>query len=221
MCAYQCETRRVLLREGVEYAPWLRLDAVEEADDRIGRDVALLDRGGKADEAKEALRELVRLGALEAREEEDKDGARHVLLEGRQREELDERFEEVEPVLVGRLGLDQVLEDAEHGRHLPSCDDLIRAAAEESAQESHERGDVAPALPERRREQGREEDFVRVGHVGGWVELEELGEDLEDKGGELRDVLLEDGVEGREEGGFEVREGRGVASGDEAAMTSV
>lgn len=51
------------------------------------------------------------------------------------------------------------------------------------------------------------------------MQFEKLGEDLEDEGGELGDVLLEDGLEGREEGRLELGEGRGNAGGNEAVRS--
>jgi hypothetical protein len=64
-------------------APRLRLNAVEEADDHVWVEVALLKRSSKANELEEALRELVGLGGLKAGEEEDEDRRRHVLLQTR------------------------------------------------------------------------------------------------------------------------------------------
>ncbi|MBZ6433438.1 MAG: hypothetical protein LBE64_20925 [Acinetobacter pittii] len=120
------------------------------------------------------------------------------------REVLEEGLEEVKAVLVVRLALAQVLEDSQHRRDLTGSNDLLPAAAEERAQEAHERGDVAPTLPQRRREEGRENGAVHVGQAGrNGVQLEELGQDLKDEGSELGNVLREDGLEGREEGALE------------------
>lgn len=124
-------------------------------------------------------------------------------------------------MLVIGLALDQVLEDAEHGRHLPALDDLTRPAREERPQEAHERGDVAAGLPQRGRQERGEEDRVLLREVVGRAELEELRQDLEDKGGELGDVLLQDGVEGREECGLERGECGRVGRSDEAAPRRV
>lgn len=135
------------------------------------------------------------------------------------RQVLEEGLEEVKAVLVVRLALAQVLEDSQHGRDLTGSNDLLSAATEERAQEAHEGGDVAPALPQRRREEGRENGAVHVGQAGrNGVQLEELGEDLKDEGSELGNVLREDGLEGGEEGTLESRERGGVASGDEAGQ---
>ena len=137
------------------------------------------------------------------------------------RQVLEEGLEEVKAVLVVRLALAQVLEDPQHRRDLARSNDLLPAAAKERAQEAHERGDVAPTLPQRRREEGRENGAVHVGQAGrNGVQLEELGEDLKDERGELGNVLREDGLEGREEGALESRERRGVAGGDEAVAFS-
>jgi hypothetical protein len=132
------------------------------------------------------------------------------------RQTLDERLEELETVLVVRLALDEMLEDTEHGRNLTSSDNLLSTAAKERSKETNKGRDVSSALPKGRGEERGKEDLVRIGHVVRRVELEELREDLEDEGSELRDVLLEDEVERREEGGFEGGEGGGVGGGDEA-----
>lgn len=121
-------------------------------------------------------------------------------------------------MLVVRLALAEVLEDSEHRRDLPCGDDLLGAASKESAQQSDEGGDVAAALPQGRGEQGRENGAVHVGQAGGkGVQLEQLREDLKDEGRELRNVLREDGLEGREERRLESREGRRLGGGDKAA----
>lgn len=134
------------------------------------------------------------------------------------REVLYQRLEKLEAMLVVRLALDEVLEDAEHGRDLARGYNLLRASTEERSQEANERRNVPSALPKRGRKEGREEDLVRVGQVGrGRVEFEKLREDLEDEGRELRDVLLEDDVERREEGRLKGRKRGRVGGGDEAA----
>lgn len=114
-----------------------------------------------------------------------------------------------------------MLEDAEHGRDLSRRDDLIGASREERSKEPNERRDVAATLPQRRREERREEDLVRVGHVRRRVRLEQLRQDLEHERCELGDVLLEDDVEGREESVLESRQCRGVARRDEPGKRSV
>jgi hypothetical protein len=60
----------------------LRLNTIQESNDRVGGHVVLLDRCREADEAEETLGELVGLGSLKAGEEEDEDRSGHVGLEG-------------------------------------------------------------------------------------------------------------------------------------------
>jgi hypothetical protein len=60
----------------------LRLNAIQESDDRVGSHFVLLYRSGEADEAEETLGELVGLGGLKAGEEEDENRSGHVGLEG-------------------------------------------------------------------------------------------------------------------------------------------
>lgn len=57
----------------------MRLASVKHGDDSVGVEPFLLDRGGEADEANQALRELVRLATLQTSEKEDEDGVGHEL----------------------------------------------------------------------------------------------------------------------------------------------
>lgn len=83
------------------------------------------------------------------------------------------------------VGADELLEDAEQARDLAVGDDLVGSPAEEGLPEADEGRDVAPLLPERRREERAEQ--VRVGRRErvGRLELKKLRKDLEDVGHKL------------------------------------
>jgi hypothetical protein len=133
-----------------------------------------------------------------------------------QRYTLEKCFEELESVLIVRLALNEVLEDSQHWCNLSCRNDLVRTSRQKRTQESNEGRNVPSRFPQGRSQERREEDFVRVGHVGRRVGLEELGENLEYEGSEFGDVLLEDDVERREEGVLEGGQGRRVSGRDES-----
>lgn len=202
-----------------QHSPRLGLHSIEHGDDSIGVQSRLLDRCGEADEADEAVRELLRLARLKTSEEEHEDGVGHVLADrvavrdearsvrrrreeergvSSQRDVFEDGLEKLKAVGVVGFAGDEVLEDTKHGSELVGRNDVLSSPGEERPQKPDESGHVSLALPQGRGEQWREESLVGFGEIGSVVKLEELGEDLENEGGEFGDVLLEDGLEGRE-----------------------
>jgi hypothetical protein len=80
---------------------------------------------------------------------------------------------------------DELLEHAQQALDLIVGNNLVRSPSEESLPEPDESGDVSSLLPEGGGEKGAEEVLVGFGEGVDRVELEELGEDLEDVGDEL------------------------------------
>lgn len=138
-----------------------------------------------------------------------------------QRDVLEQRLEKFEAVLIIGFAANEMLEHTKQRRQLVAIDDALTSTTQERPQQSNQGRNVSLLLPQRRREQWWQQRLVGVGEVVRGVQFEKLREDLEDERRELGDVLLKDRLERREEGRFESGEGRGVASGDEAAKVDV
>jgi hypothetical protein len=106
-------------------------------------------------------------------------------LDNSQRHKLVHGLDELKGEHIVDLGADETLEDTKKSLDLVVLDDEGSTAHEEGLPKTDEGRDVATLLPELGREERGKKSLVLGRKVRGLVELEELGEDLEDVGDEL------------------------------------
>jgi hypothetical protein len=101
------------------------------------------------------------------------------------RHKLVQSLDELKGVDVVDLGADKTLEDTEETLDLVALNDNGGTAHEERLPHTHEGGYVAALLPELGAEERRKESLVLGRQVVRRVQLEKLGENLEDVRDEL------------------------------------